>query len=93
MPRTNPGRYVDPVRATRTKVETARLLGCGRDAVDELMDNETLTFVQVGNRRLPTVVSIEQVLGRSIEQLEAPLYTKPDRPVPATSPRRRRSAA
>jgi hypothetical protein len=70
MPKTNPARYADPVRATRTKQETARLVGCGDLKIDELMDSDILQFVQVGNRRQPTVASIERLLGKPIEQLE-----------------------
>jgi excisionase family DNA binding protein len=70
MPRTNPARYKDPVRATRTTQETARLLGCGAVKVIELIEDGTLQAVKVGNRRQPTVASIERVLGKPIEELE-----------------------
>jgi hypothetical protein len=42
MPRTNPARYRDPVRATRTLQETARLFGCGTMKVIELIQDGTL---------------------------------------------------
>jgi hypothetical protein len=70
MPRTNPARYSDPVRGTRTRAETGRLVGCGGLKVDALMDSRILDFVQVGNRRQPTVASIEKLLGKPIEELE-----------------------
>jgi hypothetical protein len=70
MPRIDPGRYVDPLRATRTKREVGRLIGCGEPKVDELLDNGTLDFVQIGNRRQVTVASIEKLLGKPIEELE-----------------------
>jgi hypothetical protein len=71
MPRTNISRYSDPRRATRTRQETARLIGCGVPAVDELIRKGRLTAVEVGVRLLPTVVSIENLLGRPIIELEA----------------------
>jgi hypothetical protein len=70
MPRTNQARYGDPVRATRTKLETARLFGCGGGKVDELVEDGTLQAVKVGNRTQPTVASIERALGKPIEELE-----------------------
>ena len=75
MPRTNPQRYSDPIRGTRTKEETGRLFGCSPTQIGKKMDNREIDFVQVGNRRLPTVASIERALGRSIFELEAPLRT------------------
>jgi excisionase family DNA binding protein len=70
MPPTNPARYRDPVRATRTKREAARLLGCGAVKVTELIEDGTLQAVKIGNRAQPTVASIERVLGKPIEELE-----------------------
>jgi hypothetical protein len=78
MPRTNPFRYRDPMRATRLRREAARLCGCGEGHVDVMMDDGRLPFVQVGNRRLPTVHGLEVLLGKSIEELEAALHAKPD---------------
>jgi hypothetical protein len=75
MPRTNPARYTDPIRGTRTKLETGRLLGCGGSKVDELIENGVLQAVQIGNRKQPTVASIEKLLGKRIEELEARLRT------------------
>lgn len=92
MPRTRPERYSDPIRATRTRAETARLVGCGINRVDTLIENGTLQAVEVGNRKLPTVVSIENLLGRSIQELEAPLRAAA-RPVKAPAPRPARARA
>jgi hypothetical protein len=73
MPRTNPARYTDPARGTRTIQESARLIGCGTHAVTELIDDDVLQAVPIGNRRLPTVASLERLLGRPIRELEAAL--------------------
>ncbi len=73
MPRTNPARYLDPLRATRTRQESARLIGCGDNKVTELFETGVLTVVRIGNRDLATVVSLEKLLGRPIAELEAPL--------------------
>jgi hypothetical protein len=73
MPRTNPARYTDPLRGTRTRQEAARLIGCGVIKVDELIARGILYAVPVGNRNLPTVASLERLLGRSITEMEAPL--------------------
>jgi excisionase family DNA binding protein len=70
MPRTDPRRYTDPVRATRTKQETARLFGCGSPKVDELIADGVITAIRIGNRWQPTVASIEKSLGKPIEELE-----------------------
>jgi hypothetical protein len=74
MPRTNPARYSDKVRNTRTLQETGRLIGCGDQKVIELIENGTLQAVMIGNRRQPTVASIERLLGKPIEQLERHLF-------------------
>jgi hypothetical protein len=78
MPRTNPDRYVDPLRATRTIAETGRLIGCGAAKVSELICNNFLQAVRVGNRRLPTVASIETLLGKPIGELEGALRRPPE---------------
>jgi hypothetical protein len=80
VPRTDPRRYTDPVRGVRTRQETSRLCGCGVVAVDQLMDDGILGFVQIGNRRLPTVASIERLLGKTIAELEAPLHATTSEP-------------
>src|SRR5215469_4171353 len=71
MPPTDPRRYSDPRRGTRTRQETGRLVGCSTLKVDELVDNRILDAIPVGNRRLITVVSIERLLGRAVAELEA----------------------
>jgi hypothetical protein len=70
MPRTNPARYIDPLRATRTLEESGRLIGCGSAKVIELVDAGTLPAVRIGNRRQPTVAGLERLLGKPIEELE-----------------------
>ncbi len=77
MPRTNPARYVDPVRGTRTIRETGRLVGCGSAKVYELIETSVLQAVRVGNRQQPTVASIELLLGKPIEELERALSQTP----------------
>jgi excisionase family DNA binding protein len=76
MPKTNPKRYTDPVRATRSIKESARLFGCGEPKVIELVENGTLKAVRIGNRTQPTVSSIEAVLGKPIEELERTLTNR-----------------
>jgi hypothetical protein len=73
MPRTNPARYTDPLRATRTRHESARLIGCGANKVDVLIARGDLQAVLIGNRQQPTVASLEKLLGRTTTDLEAPL--------------------
>jgi hypothetical protein len=92
MPRTDPARYTDPLRATRTTQETARLAGCGVAGVVKLIDLDLLTAIYNGNRRLVTVVSIEKLLGRPIHELEAALRGAPATP-PARDVRRQRKSA
>jgi excisionase family DNA binding protein len=70
MPRTDPSRYVDPVRATRTLKEAARLVGCGDLKIVELIKDRTLPAVRIGNRWQPTVAGLEVLLGKPIEELE-----------------------
>jgi hypothetical protein len=77
MPRTNPDRYVDPARNTRTLAETGRLVGCGTVKVVELIRSNVLQAVQVGNRKLTTVASIETLLGKPIDELERGLRRAP----------------
>jgi excisionase family DNA binding protein len=73
MPRTNPARYSDPLRGTRTRQEAARLIGCGVVKVDQLIDRGSLDAILVGNRRLVPVPALERLLGRPITEMEAPL--------------------
>jgi excisionase family DNA binding protein len=77
MPRTNPARYSDPLRGTRTIREAARLVGCSDTKVLELIHAGELQAITVGNRRLPTVTSLERLLGRSIAELEAAIRKAP----------------
>jgi hypothetical protein len=70
MPKTSPTRLMDRRRGTRTHKEGQLLLGCGRYGLDLLMDNGTVDFVQIGNKRLPTVHGIEKALGKPIAELE-----------------------
>jgi hypothetical protein len=86
MPRTNPQRYSDPLRGTRTKPETARMLGCSPVQVDKLMEKQVLDYVEIGNRKLPTVASIEKLLGRPIAELEAPLRDAASAPPAVETP-------
>lgn len=71
VPRTNPARYSDPMRGTRTIRESARLIGCGDAKVGDLIDRGDLQAISIGNRRLTTVTSLERLLGRPIAELEA----------------------
>jgi hypothetical protein len=71
VPRVKLGRYSDPLRSTRTRAESSRLIGCGASSVDELMDRGVLSFVEFGNRRQPTVASLERLLGSPIAEIEA----------------------
>jgi hypothetical protein len=48
--------------------------GCGAVKVGELIRDNVLQSVRVGNRQLPTVASIEALLGKPIEELEGPLH-------------------
>jgi hypothetical protein len=52
------------------------LFGCSDGQVDKLMDAGVLDFVRIGNRRQPTVASIERQLGKPIEELEASLRSQ-----------------
>ena len=72
MPRTDPARYRNPWRATRTIQEAAALIGCGDAAVKELIREQKLKAVAIGNRLQPTVASLEELLGKPIAQLEQP---------------------
>ena len=94
MPRTRPERYSDPLRNTRTRGETSRLLGCSINRVDPLIENHVLSAVTIGNRRLITVPSIEKLLGRPINELEAPLREAPRAQAKRQQPKggRRRNA-
>jgi hypothetical protein len=71
MPVTDPKRYTDPLRGTRTKQEAARLVGCGDAKIDELEAAGLLTVIPVGNRRLITTASLEKLLGQPLAELEA----------------------
>ncbi len=73
MPKTNPGRYTDPARATRTRAEAARLLGVAEGTVSRMVENGELDGIQAASRLLVTVASLEKRLGRPIAELEAPL--------------------
>lgn len=71
MPPTDPRRYTDPLRGTRTKQEAARLVGCGDAKIGELLEAGLLDFIPVGNRQLITTASLERLLGRPLAELEA----------------------
>jgi hypothetical protein len=88
MPRTTSGRYNDPQRGTRTRQETARLLGCGVRKVAELIRLNVLKAVPAGNRNLTTVSSIEDLLGKRVDELER----GNPRPVPKTRKRKVKTA-
>lgn len=70
MPKTSPARYSDPKRATRTRTETARIIGCAPNTITGMVKAGDLCAVAAGNRLLITVASIEAKLGRPIAELE-----------------------
>jgi excisionase family DNA binding protein len=59
------------IRGTRTIAEAAKLLGCSYASVSILLEKGELPFIQVGNRRLPTVAGLEAKLGKPVAELEA----------------------
>jgi hypothetical protein len=71
MPATNPARYTDPLRATRTRQEAARVVGCGDAKITELVEAHLLDVVPVGNRQLITTASLEKLIGQPLAGLEA----------------------
>ena len=70
MPRTNPARYTDPMRNTRTRAEAARLIGCGTVSVSKLVQVGTLEAVKAGNRTLILKASLETLLGAPLDRFE-----------------------
>jgi hypothetical protein len=42
-----------------------------------------LPFIRARNRRLPTIAGLEELLGKNIRELEAPLYKTAANPVAA----------
>ena len=71
MPTTTQART--ELRGTRTIAESARLLGCSYASVDALLVKGELPFIRAGNRWLVTVAGLEQLLGKSLTELEAKL--------------------
>jgi hypothetical protein len=71
MPKVSPSRFSDPRRATRTRQEAARLIGCAPNTVTIMVLKGQLASIEAGNRQLVTVSSLEALLGRPISELEA----------------------
>ena len=101
MPRQNPERVTDPVRATRTRHEFARIVGCGINSVDQLIDSGKVDVIGIGVKRLITVASIERLLGISLTDNsrsneytgEDTYYDKDTSPTPKAKRKDKRPAA